>query len=71
MKKIALLFLLCLAAIFVNAQSGIITTIAGTGGSGYTGDGRAATAASIDAGSSIATDAAGNLYLTVQAHNFI
>ncbi len=52
-------------------SSGIINTCAGTGTPGYSGDGGPATAAQIGStsttyytGNSIATDAAGNLYLT-------
>lgn len=42
--------------------AGIITTIAGTGTSGYTGDGGLATAAEVEAPRTIATDAMGNVY---------
>ncbi len=45
------------------SPSGVITTYCGTGTSGYTGDGGAATAANITASCSMATDASGNLYL--------
>jgi len=44
--------------------TGTITTIAGNGGSGYTGDGGLATAAQIGIVSSITVDPSGNLYLT-------
>ena len=47
----------------VNA-SGIITTIAGTGTSGFTGDGGAATAAEIVGGTDIKVDVSGNVYLS-------
>ena len=43
---------------------GIITTIAGTGIPGYSGDGGAATGAQLNAPQSVAVDHAGNLYLT-------
>jgi uncharacterized protein (TIGR03437 family) len=49
------------------STSGIITTVAGTGDTGFSGDGGPAIAAQIDAVSSIALDRAGNLYL---ADNF-
>jgi uncharacterized protein YjdB len=43
--------------------SGIITTIAGNGAAGHTGDGTPATASKINGPESIALDAAGNLYI--------
>jgi hypothetical protein len=47
----------------VNAQTGIITTYAGTGTAGYSGDGGQATAASLKMPYGIAFDSAGNLYI--------
>ncbi len=47
----------------VNAATGIIATIAGTGAAGFSGDGGAATAAKLDLPTALAFDAAGNLYL--------
>lgn len=47
----------------VNA-SGIITTVAGNGTAGYSGDGGLATAATMDLTSGVAVDAVGNMYLT-------
>jgi sugar lactone lactonase YvrE len=48
----------------VDASTGNITTVAGTGGTfGYKGDGAAATTALLDVPSGVAVDAAGNLYI--------
>ena len=44
--------------------SGIITTIAGTGISGYSGDGGPATMANLQKPNSVITDAAGNVYIS-------
>ena len=44
-------------------SSGIITTVAGTGGVGYNGDGIPAAQATLNSPSEIATDATGNLYI--------
>ncbi len=46
----------------VTASTGIITTVAGNGTSGYTGDGGLATSAEINPGD-VAVDNAGNLYI--------
>jgi sugar lactone lactonase YvrE len=48
--------------------AGIITTVAGTGVQGFAGDGGAATLALLDSPSSVALDAAGDLFLA-DAHN--
>ncbi len=47
----------------VNAATGVITTIAGTGAAGYTGDGSSATAATFNKPLGIATDEAGNIFV--------
>jgi sugar lactone lactonase YvrE len=47
----------------VDAQTGIITTIAGTGSPGYSGDNGPATAAGINSPQGLAFDSAGNLYI--------
>ncbi len=49
------------------APSGVITTYAGTGTSGYSGDGAAATAANLASLMGIDVDAAGNLYVPCSA----
>lgn len=48
---------------FVCAQSQIITTVAGSGTAGYSGDGGPATDARVNTVVGIAADAAGNIYL--------
>ena len=55
----------------VDAVSGTITTYAGTGGSGYSGDGSAATAARLNAPTGLATDSNGNLFIADSANNVI
>jgi len=51
--------------------SGIITTIAGNGTSGYAGDGSNATAAELSGPTGIAIDAAGNIYIADNNNNRI
>ena len=46
----------------VDAQSGLISTIAGNGGSGYSGDGGLATQATISQPGGLAIDGAGDIY---------
>ena len=46
----------------VTASTGIISTIAGTGTAGFSGDGGAATSAQIDRPSALATNASGELF---------
>lgn len=55
----------------VNATTGIITTIAGTGLQGTTGDGGPATAAKFLTPMGLAVDESGNLYIADQAGNTI
>ena len=52
----------------IDATTGIITTIAGNGTQGYSGDSGQATAASIDSPTGLAVDTTGNLYLA-DTHN--
>ena len=49
--------------------SGIITTIAGNGTAGYSGDGGAATAAELNGAYGIAADAVGNVYIAEYNNN--
>ena len=62
-KQIIILFLL-LKSTGIWAQCGIINTVAGTGSSGYGGDGSAATAAQFSFVNGIAMDRSGNLYIS-------
>lgn len=50
-------------------SSGTITTVAGTGSSGFGGDGGPATAAKLSSPSGVALDGAGNLYIADTANN--
>ena len=50
------------------STNGTITTVAGTGIEGYSGDGAAATAAQLDTPTGIAVDKSGNLYIA-DSHN--
>jgi sugar lactone lactonase YvrE len=55
----------------VMAGAGIISTIAGNGTAGYSGDGGPATSAELQAPVGIAVDSAGNLYIADQGNNVI
>lgn len=55
----------------IVAASGIITTIAGNGAVGYSGDGGAATAASLDYPQAVAVDAAGDVYIADTDNNAV
>jgi sugar lactone lactonase YvrE len=48
--------------------AGIVTTVAGTGEQGFSGDGGAATSALLDSPAGVAVDAAGNIYIA-DTHN--
>lgn len=50
------------------STAGIITTIAGTGIEGFSGDGAAATAAQLDTPTGVAVDSSGNIYIA-DSHN--
>jgi uncharacterized repeat protein (TIGR01451 family) len=52
----------------VNAATGIITTVAGSGSYGYAGDGGAATSASISLPQGLAVDEVGNIYFSDTAN---
>ncbi len=51
--------------------TGTITTFAGTGTAGYSGDGRPATHATLNHPSSVTADSAGNIYIQDTANNVI
>ncbi len=55
----------------VTTATGIITTVAGNGTSGYAGDGGAATSAELSDPSGLALDAAGNLYVADSGNNVL
>ena len=55
----------------VTAATGVITTVAGTGASGFNGDGQLATAASLSHPTGVALDGAGNLYIADTYNNRI
>jgi len=55
----------------VDAQSNLISTVAGNGTKGYTGDGGLATNAEIAQPRDVALDAAGNLYIADYGNNVI
>jgi sugar lactone lactonase YvrE len=55
----------------ITASTGIITTIAGTGAPGFSGDTAAATAATVALPHGLTIDAAGNLYLADTANHRI
>jgi len=59
------------AAVRKVDANGIITTVAGTGVLGYSGDGGPATAAQIGSAHGVAVDGAGNLYIADNYNNVI
>ncbi|WP_263352842.1 FG-GAP-like repeat-containing protein [Acidicapsa acidisoli] len=55
----------------VSAGTGVISTVAGTGVAGYSGDSGAATSAALSSPSNVALDSAGNLYIADSGNNVI
>jgi len=55
----------------VAASTGIISTVAGTGTAGFSGDGGAASAATLNLPQALALDSSGNLYIADTGNNVI
>ncbi len=55
----------------VNHVTGVITTVAGNGSSGYSGNGEAATGAELNDPVGVAVDAAGNIFIADSGNNVI
>ena len=55
----------------ISARTGIISTVAGTGVAGYTGDSVPATTAELNHPTGVAVDLAGNLYISDSGNNLI
>jgi sugar lactone lactonase YvrE len=55
----------------VSVTTGVITTIAGTGVGGYSGDGGPATKAELYNPAGLAVDSAGNVYIAEEANNVV
>jgi sugar lactone lactonase YvrE len=55
----------------VTAATGVITTIAGNGTAGFSGDGGAATSAELSTPAGVAVDSAGNLYIADEGNQRI
>ena len=55
----------------VSVTTGLVTTVAGNGSAGYSGDGGSATAAELDAPGGLAVDSAGNTYISDTENNRI
>jgi uncharacterized protein (TIGR03437 family) len=53
----------------INLTTGVVTAFAGTGESGFSGDGALATAALLDSPTHVAVDAAGNVYISDRYNN--
>jgi sugar lactone lactonase YvrE len=55
----------------IDHSTGLMTTIAGTGVPGYTGDGAAATAATLDSPTDVKVDPLGNIYIADEKNSVI
>src|SRR3989338_7316089 len=63
MKKLTLLLLVAVAVLSMDSNAQIITTFAGTGTQGYSGDGGPAIDAELHASAGICLDLSGNVYI--------
>jgi len=59
------------AHVIRKISGGAVTTVAGTGAAGYSGDGGPATAAQLNGPTGLATDPAGNLYVADTGNNVV
>ena len=55
----------------VNAKTGVVSTVAGTGNTGYTGDGGAATSATLNAPAAVALDSSNNIWIADTSNQVI
>ena len=55
----------------VSASTGVISTVAGNGTQGYSGDGGSAISAELDTPAGVAADSAGNIYIADMSNNVI
>ncbi len=55
----------------ISAATGVITTVAGTGTAGYSGDGQPATTAQLNTPTGVAVDTTGNIYIADSKNNRI
>ncbi len=69
--RLFILCLLCSIIFFGEAKGQVITTIAGNGTAGYSGDGGAATAAELAYPEGLALDGSGNIYIADNLNNRI
>ena len=69
MKKALLIIAIGMVALSMQAQ--VITTVAGNGTGGYTGDNGLATSAELNGSAGVALDAAGNMYIAEYLNNTI
>jgi uncharacterized protein (TIGR03437 family) len=69
--SLRLLSVLVVSATFCHAQSGVISTVIGTGTVGASGDGGAGANAQLNTPNGVAVDAAGNVYIADSANSRI